>query len=84
MHRYTTEELYAIVADVESYSEFLPFCASSRILNATPENALQSEVPPGGTRVHAELEVGFKSFREKYTSAVDMVPERLVTVSSPS
>ena len=28
---YSADEMYALVADVESYGEFLPWCAASRV-----------------------------------------------------
>ncbi|GAA5924513.1 type II toxin-antitoxin system RatA family toxin [Sporobolomyces koalae] len=32
---YTPQELYTVIADVDSYHEFLPFTSSSRVLSAT-------------------------------------------------
>lgn len=57
---YSPEQLYALVADVKSYPEFLPWCIAARM-------RLQTE-----TELHADLIIGFKMFREKFTSYVDL------------
>ena len=59
--RHPPEKLFQVVADVARYEEFVPFCASSRVLRAlTP------------TRFEAELEIGFKVFSERYVSDVTL------------
>ena len=52
--RYSQEQLYAVVAGVEHYKEFVPWCQRSDIID---------KKPPGF--VVAELEVGFKLFVER-------------------
>lgn len=52
--RYSQEQLYAVVAGVEHYKEFVPWCQRSDIVD---------KKPPGF--VEAELEVGFKMFVER-------------------
>ena len=52
--RYSQEQLYAVVAGVEHYKEFVPWCQRSHIIDRKP---------PGF--VEAELEVGFKMFVER-------------------
>ena len=59
--RHPPEKLFQVVADVARYEEFVPFCASSRVLRVlTP------------TRFEAELEIGFKVFSERYVSDVTL------------
>ena len=53
--RYSQEQLYTVVAGVEHYKEFVPWCQRSDII---------LKKPPG--YVEAELEVGFKMFVERY------------------
>ncbi len=63
---YTPEQLFNLVADIERYPEFLPWCVGTRILRRE-ENA-----------VYADLMVGFKMVREVYTSKVIFDrPERI-------
>ena len=55
---YSKSELCDLVLDIDSYSEFLPWCLASRINNKEDNLIL------------ADLVIGFKLFREKFTSEV--------------
>lgn len=59
--------VFSVVAGVEHYSAFVPWCVSSRILHRTP------------TSLEAELGVGFRGFSEAYTSRVTLTPPSRVT-----
>ncbi len=59
---YSPEQLYALVADVERYPEFLPWCIAARIRRR--ENNLMV----------ADLVIGFKMVRERFTSHVKLDP----------
>ena len=52
------EQLFSIVADVEKYPEFLPWCLACRITKRE-ENV-----------IYADLVIGYKLIREKFTSKV--------------
>lgn len=71
--RYRRSELYNIIADVESYSNFVPYCTGSRILES---KAWQN----GTTVMEAELTVGFLAFKESYISNVTCKPHESVEV----
>ena len=58
-------DLYRLVADVRTYPEFLPWCLASRIRHET-KNELT-----------ADLIIGFNMFRERFTSHVDLDPDKL-------
>lgn len=60
---YQPEQLYSLVADVEKYPEFLPWCLGSRI-KRREERLLV-----------ADLIIGFKMFRERFTSKVTLHPD---------
>lgn len=63
---YSRDKVFDLVADIEKYPEFLPWCIGLRILKRE-ENI-----------VHADLMVGFKMIREKFTSRVTLNgPERI-------
>ena len=64
---YSAGQMYALVADVESYPEFLPWCAATRIRNRRPQ-------PDGSEIMEAELVISFKVFRERFGSRVVMHP----------
>ena len=59
---YSPEQLYALVADIEKYPQFLPWCVGARIRERRP------------TEVIADLVIGFKMIREKFTSRVSLRP----------
>ena len=67
---YPAHDLYALVADVERYPEFLPWCVAARILNRC-DGVLR-----------AELAIGFKGMRERFVSRVSLDrPSRRIDVS---
>ena len=63
--RHSPEQLYALVADVRSYPQFLPWCLAARIRH-------QDEIS-----LAADLIIGFRMFREKFTSYVDLDADAL-------
>ena len=65
---YSAEHLFNLVADIESYPEFLPWCEASRI-NKREENL-----------IIAELAIKYKIFRGSYISKVILVPNEKITV----
>ena len=58
--------MYGIVADVERYPEFVPWCAGLRVESRTKTAT--------GEELIAETIVGFRNFRERYTSRVTLDP----------
>ncbi len=61
---YTPEQMFALVADVARYPEFLPWCAGARIRTR--------ERIEGVDRMTADLIVAYKVFRERFTSRVTL------------
>jgi coenzyme Q-binding protein COQ10 len=55
---YTPDQMFDLVADVARYPEFLPWVTAARIRSRDAEGFV------------ADVLVGFKSFREKFTSRV--------------
>ena len=66
---YRPEQMYDLVADIERYPEFLPWCIGARI-RERKENL-----------VVADLIIGFKMIRERYTSRVTLTPGRQIDVA---
>ena len=64
---YSADQMYALVADVESYPEFLPWTAAARIRSREPLASQEIVV--------ADLVISFKVFRERFTSKVTLVPD---------
>jgi coenzyme Q-binding protein COQ10 len=67
--RYTPEQLFDLVADVQRYPEFLPWCVGARVLS-------RSE-----TELTADLTIGFRMFRESFRSRVGLERPTLVRVT---
>ncbi len=64
---YTPKQLYDIVAAVDRYHEFLPWCAGSRI-NWRKGNMFNSD-----------LTIGYKIFRESFNTDVILEPHARIT-----
>ena len=63
---YTPEQLFDLVATVERYPEFLPWCLASRITRRE-ENV-----------IYADLVIGFRMARERFSSKVTLHhPDRI-------
>ena len=71
---YSAEQLYALVADVERYPEFLPWCKACRIRKREEE----------GRVLIADLTIGYKLFSETFTSRVTLTPHSEITVEYTS
>ena len=59
---YSPEQLYALVAEVDRYPEFLPWCIAARLKTRETNVAVW------------DLVIGFKMIRERFTSRVTLAP----------
>ena len=66
---YAPEQMFYLVADVERYPEFLPWCTAVRVLERN------------GDVVISRMEVGFKVFSESFTTRVTLSPPRRIDVA---
>ncbi|AHK72306.1 cyclase [Gluconobacter oxydans] len=57
---YTPDQLFDLVADVEKYPQFLPWCVKASIRTQTEQELV------------ADLTIGFGPFRETFTSRVTL------------
>ncbi|MGL5009883.1 MAG: type II toxin-antitoxin system RatA family toxin [Paracoccaceae bacterium] len=64
---YSADEMYALVADVGSYPQFLPWNAAARIRSRSPGL-------DGSEVMEADLVISFKVFRERFGSRVVLWP----------
>lgn len=60
---FTPQQMFDLVAGVDKYREFLPWCVASRIRGWE-----------GDAVFHADLVVGYKLFRETFSSRVVLEP----------
>jgi coenzyme Q-binding protein COQ10 len=65
---YSAAEMYALVADVAAYSEFLPWCSAARIRARRPQ-------PDGSEIMDSEMVISFKVFRERFGTRVVLRPD---------
>ena len=65
---YTPEQLFAMVADIEKYDEFLPWVVAVRIKSSSADETV------------ADLVVGFAAFKERFTSKVALHRPNRITV----
>lgn len=65
---FTPEQVYDVIADVENYPKFLPWCLACRIVRRYQDG------------FEADLSVGFKLIRETYRSRVVLSAPNMVDV----
>eukprot|EP00197_Chlamydomonas_leiostraca_P009498 CAMPEP_0202860522 /NCGR_PEP_ID=MMETSP1391-20130828/2191_1 /ASSEMBLY_ACC=CAM_ASM_000867 /TAXON_ID=1034604 /ORGANISM="Chlamydomonas leiostraca, Strain SAG 11-49" /LENGTH=247 /DNA_ID=CAMNT_0049539693 /DNA_START=8 /DNA_END=751 /DNA_ORIENTATION=- len=66
---WSPDQFYQVVSDVEQYRHFVPWCQASRVMTRSPD----------GTKMTAELAVGFQMLKERYTSHVTLQPPHKVS-----
>ena len=59
------KDLFDLVLDINAYPEFLPWCVGARVLEHHPDYLI------------ADLVIGYKALREKYTSKVSFDADAL-------
>ncbi|CAG5898020.1 unnamed protein product [Menidia menidia] len=64
--QYTPEQMFNVVANVDKYRYFVPWCKKSRMIKGP------------GDSIQAELEIGFPPITERYTSELTLVPNHQV------
>ncbi|WP_105382118.1 type II toxin-antitoxin system RatA family toxin [Neorhizobium alkalisoli] len=71
--KHSADQMYALVADVEKYPEFLPLCEALAIRSSKERD--------GKTLLVADMTVGYKAIRETFTTQVLLNPaERAIDV----
>jgi coenzyme Q-binding protein COQ10 len=61
---YTAQQMYDLIADVNAYPQFLPWCAAARIRKRAKK--VEAEV------LDADLVISFKVFRERFGSRITL------------
>ena len=65
---HSADQMYALIADIESYPEFLPWCSGCRIRGRRQDGNIEV--------VDADLIISFKVFRERFGSRVTLNPDK--------
>ena len=64
---HTADQMFALVADVETYPQFLPLCEALRVQSRKERD--------GKTLLIADMSVGYKAIRETFTTQVLLKPD---------
>lgn len=65
---FSAAEMFALVADVEQYPQFLPLCENLSVLT-------REAGPDGTSTIVATMTIGYKAIRESFTTRVSLNPE---------
>lgn len=65
---FSPEQMYALVADVDCYPQFLPLCEGLWVKSRTIDDS-------GRPVIVATMEVGYKAIRERFTTKVELASE---------
>jgi coenzyme Q-binding protein COQ10 len=68
--RHTAAQMFDLVADVEQYPEFVPLCTFLRVRSRRP-------LPDDRETLIADMGVGYKMIRERFTSKVTLDKPKL-------
>ena len=63
---YTAQQMYDLIADVDVYPEFLPWCSAIRV----NKRDMKADVEV----IEADMVISFKVFRERFGSRVSLTP----------
>ncbi|MCA1297034.1 type II toxin-antitoxin system RatA family toxin [Stappia indica] len=66
---HSADDMFALVADVEKYPEFVPLCSALRVRG-------RKDLEDGRSLLVADMTVAYKMFRETFTSRVTLSPDR--------
>eukprot|EP01139_Manchomonas_bermudensis_P001190 Amastigsp_a1486_38.p1 type:complete len:195 gc:universal Amastigsp_a1486_38:674-90(-) len=69
--RFSSEQVFDVVADVDRYKEFIPWCQRSRVLRR-----------PTASTLEGELCIGFQSFNERFLSSVTLQRPHRIRVAA--
>lgn len=64
---FSAEQMYALVADIERYPEFLPLCTGLTVTS-------RAKTADGDDELTARMSVGYKSIAESFTTQVTLKP----------
>jgi len=74
---YKSSSLYTLIADVDSYSSFVPYCVESKVTKWSNADKNGQRWPS-----EADLKVGWGRYEEKFTSRLFCVPGSIVEALS--
>ncbi|KFX87608.1 hypothetical protein O988_09347 [Pseudogymnoascus sp. VKM F-3808] len=70
---YESSSIYTLIADVDRYSSFIPYCQESRVTRWSKPDTKGKRWPE-----QADLKVGWGGLEETFTSKLNCVPDTIV------
>ncbi|KFY51049.1 hypothetical protein V495_00005 [Pseudogymnoascus sp. VKM F-4514 (FW-929)] len=70
---YESSSIYTLIADVDRYSSFIPYCQESRVTRWSEPDTKGKRWPE-----QADLKVGWGGLEETFTSKLNCVPDTIV------
>ena len=64
--KYTSEQMFKLVADIESYPSFIPWCREVNTTSRNRDEVKQCEI------LEADMRVSFKVFSETFSSKISL------------
>ena len=64
--KYTSEQMFKLVADIESYPSFIPWCREVSTTSRNRDDVKQCEI------LEADMRVAFKVFSESFSSKISL------------
>ena len=83
---YSPEQMYLLVSDVERYPDFLPWCLELNLRHPMEQTVVTAHSREQTTQnidvqlIEADMTIGYKALRERFTSRVALVPMRQIKV----
>ena len=66
--KYSSDKMFDLVADIENYPDFIPWCSNALITSRLEKKEDDTEV------LMADMSISFKIFRESFSSRVTLYP----------
>ena len=64
--RYSSNQMFDLISDIESYPDFIPWCSRVKIISRTKDELKKIDF------VEADMSVSFKVFNETFSSRVSL------------
>ena len=66
--KYSSKKMFELVADIENYPNFIPWCSDVRVTSRTKNEKVDCDL------LMADMKISFKVFRESFSSKVTLYP----------
>ena len=76
---YSVEQMYALVADIESYPSFLSWCSATEVLSSGDNVGDSLDVDSGtAQQVIARIDINFRGVKQSFTTSnINQAPQKI-------